>query len=196
MLIPPTGIMRAMCSDEHEQALLGRLNRIEGQVRGVNRMVPVLATSIRKVLVGSLIAVPLILIYRRFYGLALTLRLVALLWLAMAAAGLVVELLFVAASLVPTTRPTRVVEPGVGWNATTFGNIVALGVFAVLYWLHRNRERLGGGAAYAIDPVCGMQVERALAPARLERDGRVSYFCSGRRHERSAGAVRGEIGGR
>ena len=45
-----------------------------------------------------------------------------------------------------------------------------LGVFARLYWLYRNRERFGGGDGYAIDPICGMQVEKANAPARL-RDG-------------------------
>ncbi|HKN64276.1 MAG TPA: YHS domain-containing protein, partial [Gaiellaceae bacterium] len=38
--------------------------------------------------------------------------------------------------------------------------------------------RLGGGAGYAIDPVCGMQVEVANAAARSERDGVAVYFCS------------------
>ena len=46
------------------------------------------------------------------------------------------------------------------------------------WWLARNRERLGGGTGYAIDPVCGMQVEIANAAATLERDGVTYYFCS------------------
>ena len=52
-----------------------------------------------------------------------------------------------------------------GWNYTTVLDVVALVGFAVLYWLYRNRERFGGGAGYAKDPVCGMQVEIAHAPA-------------------------------
>jgi len=51
-------------------------------------------------------------------------------------------------------------------------------VLAGLWCLARNRQRLGGGAGYAIDPVCGMQVEVAHATARAERDGEVVYFCS------------------
>ncbi len=51
------------------------------------------------------------------------------------------------------------------WDYTTYLNIVFLVVFAVLYWAYRNRDRLGAGGGYALDPVCGMQVEIANAPA-------------------------------
>jgi uncharacterized protein len=51
-------------------------------------------------------------------------------------------------------------------------------VLAGLWWLARNQQRLGGGTGYAIDPVCGMQVETANAAASVERDGEVVYFCS------------------
>ena len=51
-------------------------------------------------------------------------------------------------------------------------------MFAVLYWLYRNRERLGGGRGYATDPVCGMQVEKANAPAHVVHDGTDVWFCS------------------
>lgn len=30
----------------------------------------------------------------------------------------------------------------------------------------------------AIDPVCGMEIEEAQAPATTEFEGRVYYFCS------------------
>ena len=65
-----------------------------------------------------------------------------------------------------------------GWNYTTFLNIAALAAFAGLYWLYRNRERFGGGTGYARDPVCGMQVQVAHAPATASLDGTVYYFCS------------------
>jgi uncharacterized protein len=64
------------------------------------------------------------------------------------------------------------------WNYTTFLNILFLAVFAVLYWLHRNRARLGGGRGYATDPVCGMQVQVANAPAQTFDGGHAYYFCS------------------
>lgn len=59
---------------------------------------------------------------------------------------------------------------GVQWDYTTILNILALTGFAGLYWLYRNRARLGGGTGYATDVVCGMQVETANAPATAEHD--------------------------
>ncbi|MFZ0215417.1 MAG: permease, partial [Candidatus Dormiibacterota bacterium] len=133
---------------------------------------------------ADLITFPLILIYRKFYGGRLTLRLVAALWLVMAVAGLITEGLFSLFGLVPPVHPTEVVQPQLEWNYTTFLNIGFLGVFGLLYWLHRNRERLGGGGGDARDPVCGMQVPVTHAPARAEHAGRSYYFCSDRCHDR------------
>src|SRR5437870_7264023 len=101
---------------------------------------------------ADLITLPLLLIYRRFYGWALTLRILAAFWLVMAVAGLATEYLFVGLGLVPTSRPIQVVEPAFRWNYTTYLNLVFLAVFAGLVWLSRNRERVGGGARYAVDP--------------------------------------------
>ena len=63
------------------------------------------------------------------------------------------------------------------------GCLVFLTIFAGLVWLSRNRERLGG-ARYAIDPVCGMQVERALAPVTARSAGQTYYLCSDRCRDR------------
>jgi YHS domain-containing protein len=133
---------------------------------------------------ADLITLPLLLIYRRFYGWAMTVRILAAFWLVMAAAGLVTELLFGAAGLIPAVRPTEVVQPSFQWNYTTYLNILFIGVFAGLYWLYRNRVRLGGGARYAIDPVCGMQVERQLAPASTGHADQTIFFCSDRCRDR------------
>jgi YHS domain-containing protein/uncharacterized membrane protein YraQ (UPF0718 family) len=129
---------------------------------------------------ADLITLPLLLIYRRFYGWAIALRILGVFWLVMAVAGLATEYLFKAAALVPAGRPAEVVQPSFQWNYTTYLNLVFLGVFAVLFWLYRNRDRLGGGARYAIDPVCGMQVERQLAPASAQRGDQTYFFCSDR----------------
>jgi uncharacterized membrane protein YraQ (UPF0718 family)/YHS domain-containing protein len=127
---------------------------------------------------ADLISLPLVLIYRKYYGGRLTVRIVAGLWLVMATGGLIVEGLFSAAGIIPTNRSGRIVATAFHWNYTTYLNIVFLGVFAILYWLYRNRARLGGGAGLAFDPVCGMQVRTADAPAHVDLDGGSVYFCS------------------
>ena len=136
---------------------------------------------------ADLIAFPLVLIYRKYYGWALTLRLVAVFYVVMATAGLIVEGIFSLFGLIPTNRPGTIVATHFQWNYTTCLNIVFLIVLAVLYWLYRNRDRLGGGQGYAIDPVCGMQVQTANAPAHAEVDGTRYWFCSDRCRERFLG---------
>jgi uncharacterized protein len=127
---------------------------------------------------ADLITLPLLFIYRRYYGIPLTLRLLAVFWAVMSVAGLAVEYLFRAVGLVPTSHPRLVVAEGVRWDHTTILNIIALFAFATLYWLYRNRARFGGGTGYAKDPVCGMQVDKALAPATAVHGGQSYYFCS------------------
>ncbi len=127
---------------------------------------------------ADLIALPLVLIYRKYYGTRLTLRLFFWFYAVMATAGLITEGLFSVAGLIPSSRPDNIVTTQFEWNYTTFLNILTLALFAVLYWLYRNRARLGGGEGYAFDPVCGMQVETANAPARATHAGHTSHFCS------------------
>ncbi len=135
---------------------------------------------------ADLIAFPLLLIYRKFYGTRMTLRMLAVFWAVMSVAGLATEGIFRAAGLVPTTRPRQIVTDHFSWNYTSYLNLVFLVLFVALYLLYKNSERFGGGAGYAIDPVCGMQVETVHAPASLVRDGRVVYFCSERCRDRFA----------
>lgn len=127
---------------------------------------------------ADLITFPLLLIYRKYYGTRLMLRLLAWFWIVMAIAGLATELLFDAAGLIPTSRTGDIVETSFQWNYTTYLNIVFIALAGYLYWLYRHRDRLGGGAGYAIDPTCGMQVQIANAPAHRSRDGHDYWFCS------------------
>lgn len=129
---------------------------------------------------ADLIALPLVLIYRKFYGGRLALRMLAVFWAVMAAAGLVTELIFKAAGLVPTSRPVQIVPERLTWNYTTVLNIIFLLVFAALYYTYRNRKKLGGSDDYAIDPVCGMQVEKSAAPRRSTTEDGTHWFCSDR----------------
>ena len=133
---------------------------------------------------ADLITFPLLLIYGKYYGTRLALRLLVWFWAVMAVAGLMVEGLARAVGLVPAHRLTRIVSTHFQWNYTTVLNVVFLAVFAVLYWLYRHRDRLGGGAGYAFDPICGMQVRTADAPATIIHDGHRYWFCSDRCRER------------
>jgi hypothetical protein len=132
------------------------------------------------------IAFPLLMVYRRYYGTRLMLRMLAVFWILMSTAGLITELMFSGAGLVPTVRPVTVAPAHFSWNYTTYLNLLFLGVFGVLYWIYSNRDRFGAGDGYARDPVCGMQVETAHAPASLERAGERLSFCSDRCAERFA----------
>ncbi|MDQ1480307.1 MAG: uncharacterized protein QOI44_1168, partial [Actinomycetota bacterium] len=105
-------------------------------------------------------------------------------YVVMAAAGLVTEGLFAATGGIPADRPENFVTTHFEWNYTTFLNIAALALFAFLYSLYRNRNRHGGGRKHAIDPVCGMQVETANAPARAIHESHTYYFCADRCRER------------
>jgi uncharacterized protein len=127
---------------------------------------------------ADLIAAPLVLIYRKQYGGAMALRMLIVFWAVMSAAGLVTEYLFEGLGWIPIAKSGPVVGDTLRWNYTTALNILALFAFAGLYWLYRNRERFGGRAGYARDPVCGMQVEIAHAPASTTNEGQRIYFCS------------------
>jgi len=134
---------------------------------------------------ADLLALPLVLIYRKYYGMRLTLRLVAWFYVVMVTAGLLVEGIFALAGAIPESRPETIVESHFSWNYTTFLNIAFLVVFAVVYRLYRTRGRTDD-SAYAIDPVCSMQVEKANAPAHLVFDGHDVWFCSDRCAEKYA----------
>ena len=129
---------------------------------------------------ADLLTVPLLLIYRRYYGTRITLRLLGVFWAVMSLSGLITEYLFRAVGLVPSPHTKTVVATGVHLNYTTVLNVIALLAFASLYWLYRNRDRFGSDGDYAKDVVCGMQVERAHAPATTSYLGQTYSFCSDR----------------
>jgi uncharacterized membrane protein YraQ (UPF0718 family) len=83
---------------------------------------------------ADLIILPILVIYRKYYGRAMALFVLATFYVAMVAAGYAVELLFGAAGLVPTTRNAEVLNPSISWNYTTYLNIAFLVVAAVLIW--------------------------------------------------------------
>lgn len=83
---------------------------------------------------ADLIVLPVLNIYRKYYGLKVAAFLFATFYVSMAAAALVVEGIFSATGLIPCEHKARVVEASITWNYATWLNIVFLGIAALLLW--------------------------------------------------------------
>jgi uncharacterized membrane protein YraQ (UPF0718 family) len=81
---------------------------------------------------ADLIILPILVIYRRYYGTRMMLVLLGAFYATMVAAGYVVELVFGALGLVPSERNAMVMEESVRWNYTTWLNVAFLLLAAVL----------------------------------------------------------------
>ncbi len=91
---------------------------------------------------ADLIVLPILDIYRKYYGWRVAGFLLVSFYATMVAAGLIVEFLFQGLGLVPAERDAKVVEASLTLNYTTVLNIVFLGLAAVLVWRY---FRHGGG---------------------------------------------------
>ena len=113
---------------------------------------------------ADLIVLPIVAIYRKYYGTAYALRIVALMFVTMVVAALIVDGLFSAAGLIPSARPTRAdIFSSIRVDYKLVTNIVGVAIFGALFALTMRRG--------ATDPVCGMAVDRRKA-VRLEFGGR------------------------
>jgi hypothetical protein len=127
---------------------------------------------------ADLIVIPIVLVYRKYYGWEVTARLIAIMFVTMVAAALVVGGAFNLLGLVPDERPNidEVAARGVELNYTAFLNVVFLVVAAGLVALTVMRG--------VRDPVCGMAVDRFTTPHRASWGGRQWFFCSAGCRER------------
>jgi uncharacterized membrane protein YraQ (UPF0718 family) len=92
---------------------------------------------------ADLIILPILNIYRKYYGRRMALFLLASFYATMATAGLITDLAFKLTGLEPTgARHAKVTEAGVSLNYTTFLNIAALALAALLVARY---FRKGGG---------------------------------------------------
>jgi uncharacterized membrane protein YraQ (UPF0718 family) len=83
---------------------------------------------------ADLIILPILNIYRKYYGMRMMAFLLVTFYVAMAGAAFVVEGVFAVLGLIPQQRQARVVEASITWNYTTWLNIVFLVVAALLVW--------------------------------------------------------------
>jgi uncharacterized protein len=82
---------------------------------------------------ADLIVLPILSIYRKYYGGRMSLFLFATFYVTMAAAGLLVEVLFGASGLIPTgPRHAKVMEASITLNYTSILNVVFLALAAIL----------------------------------------------------------------
>jgi uncharacterized protein len=81
---------------------------------------------------ADLIVLPILNIYRKYYGPRMSLFLLGTFYLTMAAAGLLVDLVFEALGLVPTARNAKVVEASITLNYTSVLNVIFLVLAGVL----------------------------------------------------------------
>jgi uncharacterized membrane protein YraQ (UPF0718 family) len=81
---------------------------------------------------ADLIVLPIIDIYRKYYGWKVAGLIVGAFYVAMALAALLVELLFEALGLIPSHRAAQIVEMSISFNYTTVLNIIFLAIAALL----------------------------------------------------------------
>ncbi len=120
---------------------------------------------------ADLIVLPIIAIYRKYYGTAFALRVTALMFVTMVLAAVVIDGLFSGLSIIPHgRRPTRAdIFSSIQVDYKLVLNVAGLGVFVGLLWITARRG--------ATDPTCGMKVDRAKA-VQKQLAGETYYFCT------------------
>jgi uncharacterized protein len=120
---------------------------------------------------ADLLIIPIVIAYSKYYGRDLTARMVAIMFGAIVVSALAIDGLFDALGLVPSTRPSvdSIASRGISWNYTTFLNIVFFALGAALIGLTMRRG--------AVDPVCGMTIDRHAGKPTVVYEGRTYYFC-------------------
>ncbi|HZL00011.1 MAG TPA: permease [Caulobacteraceae bacterium] len=83
---------------------------------------------------GDLIVLPILDIYRRYYGLKVAALLGLVFYAAMAGAAWLIEILFGGLHLIPTQRAARLMPETISWNYTTWLDLIGIGLSALLLW--------------------------------------------------------------
>jgi uncharacterized membrane protein YraQ (UPF0718 family) len=83
---------------------------------------------------ADLLIIPILDIYRRYYGVRMTIILSGVLYTSMVAAGLIVDLVFRALGLVPSGRHAKVVDASITLNYTTVLNAIFLALAGFFVW--------------------------------------------------------------
>jgi uncharacterized protein len=94
---------------------------------------------------ADLIIIPLILIYRKYYGTKAALYITTILFVSMTSAGIIVDLLFTALGLIPKVRlPGAIAQASFQWNYSTWLDFAAICLCGWFMRIHFRRPRTGG----------------------------------------------------
>ncbi len=137
---------------------------------------------------ADLIILPILNIYRKYYGGRMSIYLLGVSYLAMAISGFLIGGAFQLFGVAPAHFQVAVFSTRPSWNYTTFLDIASLLLVAVFGWRFLStggRAMLKAMAApppahsaAVQDPVCGMTVDPATAQETAEYGGNTFYFCS------------------
>ena len=125
---------------------------------------------------ADLLAFPLVMIYRKYYGNKIALRMSFLFWAIMSTSGLITQGIFSLLKLIPSDSHRQMSMSRFGWNYTTILDLIFLIIFGVVFWFYKSRD-VNEDSEFAQDPICGMQVRKDDAPASVEFEGTMYYFC-------------------
>ena len=92
---------------------------------------------------ADLIVLPVLDIYRKYYGWKVMSYILVTFYITMAAAGYIVEFLFSAIGIIPINRHVAIVTQGILWNYTSWLNIVFLVVAGIFLYRFVNSGGLG-----------------------------------------------------
>jgi len=124
---------------------------------------------------ADLITIPVLNVYRKYYGWKVMLYILGVFFVTMAFTGFLMELLFDALNIVPDLAggETATEQTYFELNYTFYLNLVAFALSGVLLYVYR--RGLGAPGQYR-DPVCGMRIDDS-GPSSTH-DGETYYFCS------------------
>ncbi|GAA0642398.1 permease [Salarchaeum japonicum] len=124
---------------------------------------------------ADLITVPVLNVYRKYYGWKIMLYILGVFFVTMAFTGFLMELLFDALGIVPDLAggETATEQTYFELNYTFYLNIIAFALSGFLLYVYR--RGIGAPGQYR-DPVCGMRTDDEGPSA--SNDGMTYYFCS------------------
>ena len=124
---------------------------------------------------ADLITIPVLNVYRKYYGWKIMLYILGVFFVTMAFTGFLMEVLFDALGIVPNLAGGRTATERTYFELdyTFFLNLVAFALSGFLVYVYR--RGLGAPGQYR-DPVCGMRTDEE-GPAATH-DGETYHFCS------------------
>ncbi|ELZ79619.1 putative metal ion permease [Haloferax larsenii JCM 13917] len=124
---------------------------------------------------ADLITIPVLNVYRKYYGWKIMLYILGVFFVTMAFTGFLMELLFDALGIVPDLAggETATEQTYFELNYTFYLNLIAFALSGFLLYVYR--RGLGAPGQYR-DPVCGMRTDGSEPSAT--HDGETYYFCS------------------